>query len=109
MPFQMVGFSFPLPRAEHRGQGRRKCVGLSERSEFRHAPPLALTRRRKRGRGVFFWFVFFHVEENEQTKKNLTPDQSNLAGSSPRGEEFKSRLKLANTHGLIPRTVHFHR
>ena len=72
LPFSINGaiflfwFHFPLPRAEHRWQVRIKRVGLFEASEFRHAPSLAPTRRIKRGTGVFFWFVFFHVEENEQ-------------------------------------------
>ena len=55
-----------MSRAEHRRWGRKKRVGLSERSEFRHAPTPSTTRRKKRDTGVFFWFVFFHAEENEQ-------------------------------------------
>ena len=58
---------FPLSRAEHRRWGREKRVGLFERSEFRHAPTPSTTRRKKRDTGVFFWFVFFHAEENEQS------------------------------------------
>ena len=61
----------PLSHAEHRRWGRKKRVGLSERSEFRHAPTPLATRRIKWDTGVFFWFVFFHVEENEQSKKTL--------------------------------------
>ncbi len=56
----------PLSRAEHRHGGRVKRADLSERSEFPRAPTDVVTRRVKRGTGVFFWFVFFHVEENEQ-------------------------------------------
>ena len=59
------GNSPPLSRAEHRRYGREKRVGLFERSEFRRAPSALTTRRKKRDTGVFFWFVFFHVEENE--------------------------------------------
>ena len=46
-----------------------KARGLSERSEFPRVPFNASTRRGKRGTGVFFWFVFFHVEENERLEK----------------------------------------
>jgi hypothetical protein len=42
-----------------------KVRGLFERSEFPRAPFNASTRRMKRDTGGFFWFVFFHVEENE--------------------------------------------
>jgi len=42
---------------------------MSERSEFPRDPFKASTRRIKRDTGVFFWFVFFYVEENEQSKK----------------------------------------
>jgi len=73
-------FYFPLSRAEHRRRGRKKRVGLSESAvalakagEFRHAPALSTTRRIKRDTGVFFCFVFFHVEENEETIYVKTP------------------------------------
>jgi len=69
-----------LSRAEHRRGGRIKARGLSEPAaaqakagEFPRAPAAPTTRREVRstaGQGVFFWFVFFHVEENEQ-QKNL--------------------------------------
>jgi hypothetical protein len=55
-----------LSRAEHRRYGRIKCGGLFERSEFRRAPAGSPTHRVKRDTGVFFWFVFFHAQENEQ-------------------------------------------
>jgi hypothetical protein len=57
---------FPLSRAEHRRGGRTKARGLFERSEFPRAPVTSTTRRMKRDTGVFFCFVFFHVEENEE-------------------------------------------
>jgi len=41
--------------------------GLFERSEFPRTPAAPTTRRMKRDTGVFFCFVFFHVEENEET------------------------------------------
>ncbi len=47
-------------------RGGIKRVGLFERSEFRHAPPLSPKGRIKRGTGAFFWFVFLRVQENEQ-------------------------------------------
>jgi hypothetical protein len=46
-----------------------RLADLSERSEFPRDPFDTATRRIKRGTGVFFWFVFFHVEENEQLEK----------------------------------------
>jgi len=65
---------FPLSRAEHRRGGREKARGLSEPAlakakagEFPRAPAAPTTRRVKRDTGVFFCFVFFHVEENEET------------------------------------------
>jgi hypothetical protein len=79
---------FPLSRAEHRRGGRGKRADLSERSESPRAPTDSATRRIKRDTGVFFWFVFFYAEENEHTKKYLTPDRQNLSGSSTRGEGF---------------------
>jgi hypothetical protein len=45
----------------------KKSVGLFERSEFRRSPAVFSTRRKKRDTGGFFWFVFFHGKENEQT------------------------------------------
>jgi len=61
-----------LSRAEHRRGGRIKARGLFEPAvakakagEFPRAPAAPTTRRVKRDTGVFFWFVFFHVEENE--------------------------------------------
>ena len=65
--FGVLVLNFPLSRAEHRRGGRIKVRGLSERSEFPRAPSAAATRRIKRDTGVFFCFVFFHVEENEET------------------------------------------
>jgi hypothetical protein len=62
-----------LSRAEHRRGGRIKARGLFERSEFPRAPAAASTRREKRDTGVFFRFVFFHVEENEETIYVKTP------------------------------------
>ncbi len=62
----------PLSRAEHRHGGRNKRADLSERSEFPRAPTDGATRRIKRDAGVFFWFVFLHVQENEQTYKDQT-------------------------------------
>jgi hypothetical protein len=61
--FVVLVLTFPLSRAEHRRRGRKKRAGLSERSEFRHAPTLSTTRRKKRDRGVFFWLLFCHAEE----------------------------------------------
>ena len=77
-----------MSRAEHRRWGRKKRVGLSERSEFRHAPTPSTTRRKKRDTGVFFCFVFLHVKENEENilKKRSTPDRSNLYRSSTNGD-----------------------
>jgi hypothetical protein len=37
--------------------------------EFPRAPAASATRRKKRDMGVFFWFVFLHVEENEHFEK----------------------------------------
>ncbi len=64
---------FPLSRAEHRRVGREERADLSERSEFPRAPSDGATRRIKRDTGVFFWFVFFYAEENEQTNKKSYP------------------------------------
>ena len=62
-----LGLRFsPLSRAEHRHGGREKRVDLFERNDFPRAPSEMAARRMKRDAGVFFWFVFFHVEENEQ-------------------------------------------
>ena len=66
---------FPLSRAEHRSSVRIRLAGLSERSEFPRDPFATSTRRIKRDTGGFFWFVFFHEKENEQTKKKLTLDR----------------------------------
>ena len=49
-----------------------KARGLSERSEFPRAPFNASTRRRKRGMGAFFWFVFLRVQENEQWEEKTS-------------------------------------
>ncbi|MDJ0875736.1 MAG: hypothetical protein QNJ02_10745, partial [Desulfobacterales bacterium] len=65
---------FPLSRAEHRSSERIRLAGLSERSEFPRDPFGTLTRRKKRDKGVFFWFVFLHVQENEHAKKNFNPN-----------------------------------
>jgi len=70
MVFEVLILNFPLFRAEHRRGGRNKARGLFEsrrrRGEFPRAPAAATTRRVKRDTGVFFCFVFFHVEENEE-------------------------------------------
>ncbi len=62
-----------MSRAEHRSSERTRLAGLFERSEFPRDPFDTATRRVERDTGVFFWFVFFHVEENEQTKKKPYP------------------------------------
>jgi hypothetical protein len=70
-------FNFPLARAEHRRYGRKKSADLSESrrslgeggASFRALRPCrrrAGKRAAPRDTGVFFWFVFFHAEENEQ-------------------------------------------
>jgi len=43
-----------------------KCADCLSDSEFPRTPAATATRRKKRDTGVFFWFVFFHGEENEQ-------------------------------------------
>jgi hypothetical protein len=50
------------------GTKRADCLSPLHAGEFPRAPAAATTRRIKRDKGVFFWFVFFHVEENEQLK-----------------------------------------
>jgi hypothetical protein len=65
--FKVLVLKFPLSRAEHRRGGRKKRVGLSERSEFRLAPTPSTTRRIRGARAVSFASVFFHVKENEET------------------------------------------
>ncbi len=67
--------AFPTPllsRAEHRRLERIRLADLSERSEFPRDPFDPAARREKRDTGVFFWFVFFHVEENEQLVMNAS-------------------------------------
>ena len=44
MVFLSLVLDCPLSRAEHRRWGRKKRVGLSERSEFRHAPTASIGR-----------------------------------------------------------------
>ncbi len=61
------GIPFVTRRASTRWT--EKARGLSERSEFPRAPAAVATRRIKRDTGVFFWFVFFHGKENEQTEQ----------------------------------------
>jgi hypothetical protein len=65
--------AFPLSRAEHRRDGRKKARGLSEPAaakakagEFPRAPAAPTTRRVKRDTGVLFCFVFCHGTENEE-------------------------------------------
>ena len=60
------GFQFPLRRAEHRSSVRIKELWLFECSEFHSSPHTARSAGKKRLTGVFFWFVFFHVKENER-------------------------------------------
>ncbi len=60
----------PLPRAEHRRGRRKKRADCLSASEFPRVPSAVVTHREKRGTGVFFWFVFFHVKENEQEQIN---------------------------------------
>ena len=43
-----------------------KCVDCLSDSEFPRTPAATATRRKEWDTGVFFWFVFFHGEENEQ-------------------------------------------
>ena len=76
----------PLSRAEHRRGGRIKARGLfesavawAEAGEFPRAPAVSTTRRMKRDTGVFFWFVFFHAEENEQGAMGNNQNQSSLS------------------------------
>jgi hypothetical protein len=60
-----LGFSPLCPAPSIGDEVGKKRVGLSERSEFRHALISSPTRRIKRGTGVFFWLIFFHAQENE--------------------------------------------
>jgi hypothetical protein len=46
--------------------------------EFPRAPAASAMRRRKRDTGIFFWFVFFHVEENEQSTINICQNSKHL-------------------------------
>jgi hypothetical protein len=68
--FNLLGLS---PLSTRRASARRseKVRGLFEPAErrvsFRATPTVATTRRTKRDTGVFFWFVFCHAEENEQS------------------------------------------
>ena len=51
------------------GLKRADCLTPPQAGEFPRAPAVSTTRRVKRDAGVFFWFVFFHVEENEQSNQ----------------------------------------
>jgi hypothetical protein len=71
------GFLFPfVPRRASAGwpeNSARTCLSPPQADEFPRAPAASTTRRIKRDTGGFFWFVFFHVKENEHTEKNNAP------------------------------------
>ena len=67
------GFLYPfVPRrasARWTEKSARTCLSPPQADEFPRAPAASTTRRIKQDTGGFFWFVFFHVKENERTVK----------------------------------------
>jgi len=59
--------------------------------EFPRAPAVSATRRNKRDMGVFFWFVFFHVEENEHFEKKRAANRNGKTVPDP----FLKRKRLS--------------
>jgi hypothetical protein len=76
--------------------GLEKRADLSafrwKRDEFPRGPTTATTRRAApqgpRDTGVFFWFVFFHVKENERMK-SIQPKGETKADTVPEGTPVK--------------------
>jgi hypothetical protein len=57
---------------------------------------VSATRRVKRGMGAFFWFVFFGVEENEQTHFLAHCLRLNYIGVDICGATLSTPIPIAN-------------